>query len=107
MPVPHPVLVTSWRTGNCFVGSGSDPHEGFPPGPPLAATIGRLSGYVYGSLPNKSPASTIRLVVRDMMARQTAQGNWIPIGLRPPLEYYPFSATAMVIRALRMYGAAQ
>ena len=44
-PVPHPVLVTSWRTGKFFATSGSDPQPGFPPGPPLAATIGRLSGY--------------------------------------------------------------
>ena len=36
-PVPQPVLVTSWRTGKFFVASGSDPHPGFPPGPPLAS----------------------------------------------------------------------
>ncbi|CNU56454.1 Uncharacterised protein [Mycobacterium tuberculosis] len=43
-PVPHPVLVTSWRTGKLWVASGNGPHPGLPPGPPLAATTGRLSG---------------------------------------------------------------
>ena len=43
-PVPQPVLVMSWRTGIIFDASGSDPQLGLPPGPPLAATIGKLSG---------------------------------------------------------------
>lgn len=34
-PVPHPVLVTSWRTGKLWVASGNGPHPGLPPGPPL------------------------------------------------------------------------
>jgi hypothetical protein len=66
-------------------------------------------GYdLWGLSVNRYPAGkSILLVVRDLMERQTGQGNWIPIGVRPPLEYYPFSGTAMAIRAMRMYGAAQ
>src|SRR6516165_7027615 len=60
-PVPQPVLVMSSRTGKFFVASGSDPHPGFPPGPPLAATIGRLSGYASGSLPSNRATSSCRV----------------------------------------------
>src|SRR5690349_19212538 len=51
-PVPQPVFVINCRTGQFFETSGRDPHPGFPPGPPLAPVIGRLSGNRYGSLPN-------------------------------------------------------
>ena len=44
MPVPQPVLVTSWRTGKFLAESGSDPQPGLPSGPPFAATMGRFSG---------------------------------------------------------------
>src|SRR6185312_1094353 len=43
-PVPQPVFVMTWRTGKFLVASGSEPHPGFPPGPPFAAVMGRFSG---------------------------------------------------------------
>src|SRR3954471_15103205 len=39
--------------------SGSEPQLGFPPGPPFALTIGRLSGKRYESSPASSAASMI------------------------------------------------
>ena len=47
-PVPHPVLVTSWRTGKFFETSGSDPQPGCPPGPPLAADNRQIVGIHVG-----------------------------------------------------------
>lgn len=66
-------------------------------------------GYdMWGLSVNRYPGTKpILLMIRDLMERQTGQGNWIPTGLRPPLEYYPFSGTAMMVRAMRMYAAAQ
>ena len=43
-PVPKPVSVTRYFTGKFLLTSGSEPQLGLPPGPPVALTIGRLSG---------------------------------------------------------------
>ncbi|HVU94978.1 MAG TPA: prenyltransferase/squalene oxidase repeat-containing protein [Puia sp.] len=74
---------------------------------PQALVIG--GGYdIWGLSVNHYPINKqLLLCVRDMMERQGATGNWIPPGLRPPLEYYPVSATAMAVRAMRIYAAAQ
>ena len=66
-------------------------------------------GYdMWGLSMNHFPGNkSVLLMIRDLMERQTAQGNWIPTGLRPPMEYYPFSGTAMMIRAMRDYASAQ
>ena len=43
-PVPQPVLVMSWRTGQLAATSGRDPHPGVPPGPPAETPAARAAG---------------------------------------------------------------
>lgn len=46
----------------------------------------------------------IELLVKNLMQRQTEQGCWVSPNPRPPLEYYSFTATALVIRAMQYYA---
>ncbi|MGZ5286636.1 MAG: hypothetical protein ACXWV0_05740 [Flavisolibacter sp.] len=45
----------------------------------------------------------IDLLVRNLMQRQTSNGSWVSPNPRPPLEYYAFTATALVVKAIRDY----
>lgn len=47
----------------------------------------------------------IELLVRNLMQRQTKEGCWVSPNLRPPLEYYSFSATALVLRGIQDYSS--
>jgi squalene cyclase len=46
----------------------------------------------------------IELLVKNLMQRQTNEGCWVSPSLRPPLEYYSFSATALVLRGIQYYS---
>jgi len=45
----------------------------------------------------------IELLVKNLMHRQTNEGCWVSASQRPPLEYYSFSATALMVRAMQNY----
>jgi hypothetical protein len=56
---------------------------------------------------NKYPANkSIELMVKNLMQRQTSNGSWVSPNPRPPLEYYAFTATALVISAMNAYAPA-
>jgi squalene cyclase len=46
----------------------------------------------------------IELLVKNLMQRQTNEGCWVSPSPRPPLEYYSFSATALVLRGIQYYS---
>jgi squalene-hopene cyclase-like protein len=46
----------------------------------------------------------IELLVKNLMLRQTNEGCWVSPSVRPPLEYYSFSATALVLRGIQYYS---
>ena len=45
----------------------------------------------------------IELLVKNLMQRQTGEGCWVSPNPRPPLEYYSFTATALVAAGIRYY----
>ena len=45
----------------------------------------------------------IEMLVKNLMQRQTAEGSWVSPNPRPPLEYYAFSATALMVSAIQYY----
>ena len=46
----------------------------------------------------------IELLVMNLMQRQVYDGSWVSPNPRPPLEFYSFSATALIISALQYYS---
>jgi hypothetical protein len=50
------------------------------------------------------PNKQIELLVKNLMQRQTKQGCWVSPSVRPPLEYYSCSATALLINAILNYA---
>jgi hypothetical protein len=46
----------------------------------------------------------VELLVKNLMQRQTKEGCWVSPNPRPPLEYYSFSATALVLKAIQYYA---
>lgn len=48
----------------------------------------------------------IEMLVKNLMQRQTADGSWVSPNPRPPLEYYAFSATALMVSAIQYYSPA-
>lgn len=53
---------------------------------------------------NKYPANkSMELLVKNLMQRQTSEGSWVSPNPRPPLEYYAFTATALVVNAMNAY----
>lgn len=46
---------------------------------------------------------TQQLQVINLMRRQTVQGCWTDPNPRPPLEYYSFTATALILKAMKEY----
>ena len=54
---------------------------------------------------NQYPANkNIELLAKNLMQRQTQQGSWVSPNPRPPLEYYDFTATALVLRGINIYA---
>lgn len=45
----------------------------------------------------------LELLARNLLQRQTANGSWVSPNPRPPMEYYAFTATALVVKAVRDY----
>ncbi len=50
------------------------------------------------------PNKLIELLVKNLMQRQTREGCWVSPNPRPPLEYYSFSATALMVSAIQYYS---
>ena len=48
----------------------------------------------------------IEMLVKNLMQRQTAEGSWVSPNPRPPLEFYSFSATALMVSAIQYYAPA-
>src|SRR6187431_1199561 len=48
----------------------------------------------------------IEMLVKNLMQRQTGEGCWVSPNPRPPLEFYAFSATALMVSALQYYSPA-
>jgi hypothetical protein len=48
----------------------------------------------------------IEMLVKNLMQRQTNDGSWVSPNPRPPLEYYAFSATALMVSAIQYYSPA-
>jgi N-acyl-D-amino-acid deacylase len=46
----------------------------------------------------------IEMLVKNLMQRQTAEGSWVSPNPRPPLEFYSFSATALMVAAIQYYS---
>jgi hypothetical protein len=46
----------------------------------------------------------IDMLVKNLMQRQLYDGSWVSPNPRPPLEYYAFSATALMVSALEYYS---
>jgi hypothetical protein len=49
---------------------------------------------------------SMMLLAKNLLQRQTANGSWVSPNPRPPMEYYAFTATALVINALNHYAPA-
>jgi hypothetical protein len=50
---------------------------------------------------NYKTNKTIELLAQNIMRRQKNDGSWVSPSLRPPLEYYAFTATALAIKNLQ------
>jgi N-acyl-D-amino-acid deacylase len=48
----------------------------------------------------------IEMLVKNLMQRQTSEGCWVSPNPRPPLEYYAFSATALMVASIQYYSPA-
>jgi len=46
----------------------------------------------------------IEMLVKNLMQRQIYDGSWVSPNPRPPMEYYAFSATALMVSALQYYS---
>jgi acid phosphatase family membrane protein YuiD len=46
----------------------------------------------------------IEMLVKNLMQRQTGEGCWVSPNPRPPLEYYAFSATALMVSSIQYYA---
>jgi len=46
----------------------------------------------------------IEMLVKNLMQRQTAEGSWVSPNPRPPLEFYSFSATALMVAGIQYYS---
>lgn len=46
----------------------------------------------------------IEMLVKNLMQRQTYDGSWVSPNPRPPLEFYSFSATALMVAAIQYYA---
>ena len=70
-------------------------------GPPLSGSWALIGLAAAGYAADNTTAA----FVKNLAARQLPAGNWHPSGARPPIEYSDVSATAITIRAMRLYGA--
>jgi hypothetical protein len=47
---------------------------------------------------------SIDLLIHNLMNRQTKEGCWVSPNPRPPLEYYSFTATALMVKGLQAFA---
>ena len=68
---------------------------------PAAITIG--GGYDLWALKATHTKTTkaIELLAKNIMQRQRVDGSWITPNMRPPMEYYNISATALAIKGIQ------
>lgn len=53
---------------------------------------------------NHKPANkTTDQLTKNLLQRQRSNGGWVVPNPRPPIEYYPFSGTAMAVKGLQHY----
>jgi hypothetical protein len=73
-------------------------------GDPVAIVMS--SGYQLWALwANKYKSNKlIEMLVKNLMQRQIYDGSWVSPNPRPPLEYYAFSATALMVSALQYFS---
>lgn len=66
------------------------------------------SGYQLWALwaNNYKSNKPIEMLVKNLMQRQTYEGSWVSPNPRPPLEFYSFSATALMVAAIQYYSPA-
>ena len=66
------------------------------------------SGYQLWALPANHYESNklIEMLVKNLMQRQTGEGSWVSPNPRPPLEFYSFSATALMVSSIQYYAPA-
>ena len=64
------------------------------------------SGYELWALwaNNYKSNKLIEMLVKNLMQRQTREGCWVSPNPRPPLEFYAFSATALMVSAIQYYS---
>jgi len=46
----------------------------------------------------------IEQLLKNVMQRQTENGSWVIADPRPPLEYYSFTATALILKVMQYYA---
>jgi N-acyl-D-amino-acid deacylase len=65
-----------------------------------------IGGYDLWALSaNHYPSNkTIDLLIKNLMQRQTKEGCWVSPNPRPPLEYYSFTATALMVKGLQAFA---
>jgi ankyrin repeat protein len=68
--------------------------------PALSDGYGMIAAHAAGVRPSLVTAVYARLVA----ARQEADGHWETVDERPPQSYSPFTATAIALRAVQLYG---
>jgi len=68
--------------------------------PALSDGYGLIAGNAAGVRPSLVTAVYARLIE----ARQEADGHWETVDERPPQSYSPFTATAIALRAIQLYG---
>ena len=73
-------------------------------GDPVAIVMS--SGYQLWALwaNNYKSNKLIEMLVKNLMQRQIYDGSWVSPNPRPPMEYYAFSATALMVSALQYYS---
>lgn len=53
---------------------------------------------------NKTPGNKVReMLAVNIMHRQLKDGSWVSPNLRPPMEYYSITATALALKGIQVY----
>jgi len=61
-------------------------------------------GLIAASAAGVRPSLVTAVYARLIAARQEADGHWETVDERPPQSYSPFTATAISLRAIQLYG---
>jgi hypothetical protein len=87
-------ILTTWKRRKYYLAQNEDP---------VAITIG--GGYdLWGLGAANIPATKdVQQLAKNIFERQRTDGSWVSPSLRPPMEYYSFTATALAIYGLEKY----